>query len=163
MTAPAGQDVDEPDVTVDLAARLGIPVDAFIDVFGAGWRLEPAAPWHDYDADPSGGFGIEPTPWHLGGSPVQVMIRVFHHGVFVARPDGVWEGGTHGLVYRPDRQRYASAADIDLARELVGDAVRSRRRSFTYCRYCWVATPPELRVSVDTCMACASRWEGAVF
>jgi hypothetical protein len=155
--------VPEEDATEQLAARLGLEVMAFVDVFGAEWRLEQAEPWHDYDADPSGGLGFPATPWHVAGTPPQVMARVFDHGVFVARPHGVWEGGAHTLVYRPDRQGYAAVHDLDAARDLVRAAVTSRRRSFTYCRYCRVSTPPELRLGPDTCMGCASRWEGVVY
>jgi len=45
---------------------------------------------------------------------------------------------------------------------MVGELLKRRRSGFRYCRYCRQVTPPELRDG-DSCMGCASRWEGVVY
>ena len=149
------------DETADLARKLGMPVDAFAEIFGAEWRLNDAEPDHDFDADPSGGMGMDVTPWMLAGDPPQLMIRVFDHGVFVAAPEGRWSG--HRLEYQPATQEYVRLDHlVDRGPDVVAGMLRSRRRQFSYCRYCRQHTPVELRDFKDVCMACASRWHGVV-
>ena len=106
--------------------------------------------WHDYDSDPSGGCGLPVTPWMIAGEPPQLMIRVFDHGVFVAEPEGQWQG-TRGLEYHPGMQRYL-ARDEFAARgqETVAEMLKRRLRTLRYCRFCRHPTPPELR-SRRTC------------
>ena len=155
----------QPSETTDaLAAVLGIEVGAFADVFGAGWLEESGPVAHDFDADPSGGGGYPVTPWHIAGNPPQLMLRVFPHGVFVARPEGVWRHGTHGLGYEPSQQEYVAGQEVltrgpDVVRRLLS----ARRRTFRYCRYCYDRVPPERRIDDDLCMGCATAWHGVVY
>lgn len=150
-------------VTSQLADTLAMPVTRFIEIFGAPWVENWATPWHDFDSDPSGGLGGEVTPWHIAGDPPQLMVRVFHHGVFIAAPHGVWSGVAE-LEYQPRDQVYVGADDLPTrGTEVVKSLLTSRRRSFRYCRYCLRSTPPEERVADDTCNGCASRHEGIVF
>lgn len=151
-----------------LAATLGIDLREFVDIFGAAWRRNDAEPWHDYDEDPSGKLAFEPTPWFIAGEPPQLMLRVFPHGVFVGRPEGIWAHGTHGLEYQPGHQEYvgrdrepetfAERADV-----VVRKMLTARRRTFKYCPYCRAQTPPELRWKDDRCQDCASQWDGVVY
>lgn len=157
-------EIDEADHTAELAGVLGLPASTFARTFGAQWHAAPGPTPHDFDSDPSGGLEAEVTPWFLGGSPPQLMARVFDHGIFLATPEGSWAGGTHTLVYRPAEQRYLAADELDTptVEQLVRDLLRRRRSTFRYCRYCRRPTPPELRVE-DCCIECAGVWEGVVF
>ena len=157
-------ELDYTDRTADLAAVLGVSPTTFARVFGAGWRVAPGPPPHDFDSDPSGGLEAQATPWHLGGAPAQLMVRVFGHGVFLAMPDGSFAGGTHDLRYWPLDQRYIAREEIETAETetAVRDLLRRRRASFRYCRYCRRPTPPEL-LTGDSCMGCAFAWDGVVY
>lgn len=159
-----GDDFATTDRTAELAATLGVPVEEFAAAFGARWRVSLSPPDHDFDADPSGGLGFPVTPWHLGGDPVQLMVRVFSHGLYVARPEGRWAAGTHDLVHDPHDQEYVAAGEIgsDHTEEVVRRILRRRRTTFRYCRYCLEPHGPEYRVG-DTCMACATAWQGMVY
>ena len=146
----------------------GLERGAFIDVFGAHWYGDvPDEAWNA-DEDPDGAFvGGPSTPWHLGGHGVQLMLRAFNHGVFVAEPKGTWIG--HELHYRPGQQFYLSALALrgqpmkgEPSCDDVTALVVKRRRSFRRCHYCWDLTPPEHRGS-DACMGCMTRHLGVVF
>ena len=156
------------DATGELALRLGWDVDDFAGVFGATWRFDAEAPvLHDFDADPSGGGGLPLGGWYVAGSPPQLMMRLSPWvGIFLARPEGTWVGGTHDLRYSPVDEVYVSDTSPG-DREHVEVAVRrlltARRRTFRYCRYCWEATPPESRFSSDCCQSCATRWLRVVY
>lgn len=82
----------------------------------------------------------------------------------LAVPAGSWAGGTHDLVYQPAHQSYVSQFEVETpeVEQLVRSLLRRRRSGFRYCCYCRSPTPPELRVG-DSCMGCASAWEGVVF
>lgn len=151
------------DHTGELAKTLGLSDLAFADLFGANWRAAPGPQWHDYDSDPSGGEGIPATPWMLAGDPPHLMVRVFHHGVFLAVPEGDWSGGSHGLIYRPGEERYLSKREFEHATAHVAQMLCIRREEFRYCRYCREHTPPELRRQDDVCMGCATAWRGLVY
>lgn len=150
-------ETDRPDDTERLATRLGLPPLEFADVFGAHWHENPGPVHHDYDSDPSGGEGWPVTPWHVSGEPPQLMCRVFEGRLFLARPEGVWSGGTHGLVHQPRDEVHLHVEQLDEARVVVRRLLAARRRSFRYCRYCRRPTPPELRLAEDVCMGC-SGW-----
>lgn len=158
-------DVEKPrDRTHELADTLGMSALEFAELFGAGWAENEAEPWHDFDGDPSGGGGMPATPWMIAGTPPQLMIRVFHHGVFLAEPAGEWRQGTHGLEYQPRRQQYLARQELDSrGRASVDELLRHRRRSFSHCRFCRERTSPELRVEKDVCMGCAAVWLGVVY
>lgn len=157
-------ELDDTDHTADLAAVLGLSAAEFARTFGADWRGSPGPTPHDFDADPSGALGADVTPWHVGGDPAQLMMRVFAHGVFLALPEGTWAGGTHDLRYWPGRQQYIPRDEIATAETetAVRDLLRRRRSTFRYCRYCRQPTPPELQTG-DSCMGCASAWENVVY
>lgn len=162
---PGMDDCDDrdDDRTADLAVVLGMSAPSFARALGSAWRVAPGSVPHDFDADTSGGLDEGP-PWHLGGDPVQLMSRVFPHGLFIALPRPSWSAGTHGLTYWPDRQTYIAREAIQSpeTETLVRDLLRRRRSAFRYCRYCRSPTPPELLVE-DSCMGCASTWEGIVY
>lgn len=152
-----------PDCTEELASVLGIPISDFARIFGVDWSESPEAPLHDYDADPSGGIEGPVTPWHLAGEPVQLMIRVFPHGVFLAIPDSDWARET-GDRYCPTHQQHVPVHEIDThaTAVLVADLLWRRRSTFRYCDYCRVAKAPEQRYDDRACcLMCAARWEGA--
>lgn len=173
MTVVDDDDADgsvAQDAIDDLAARLGWEPRDLADVIGAGWRLSGHAPAHDFDADPSGGLDpddlvpLDVTPWHVAGDPPQLMVRVFAHGVFLARPEGVWTGGTHGLEHQPGLPVYVPVDELaDRGAEVVREIVAARRRSFRWCRYCRRPQAPETRMEPDVCHGCASAWHGVVF
>lgn len=147
----------------------GLERERFIEVFGAHWCDDDATEYAwNADEDPDGEFiGWPATPWYHGGRPVQLMLRAFGHGVFVAEPEGFWSD--HELRYRPGRQLYLSVLALR-GEPMQGDRtvadvqrlVARRRRSFRRCRYCWNLTPPEKRIG-DTCMGCAESYQGVVF
>ncbi|GAA2147107.1 hypothetical protein GCM10009844_24000 [Nocardioides koreensis] len=152
------------DRTGELAEILGMPARDFAELFGAGWTENDGPVWHDYDSDPSGGGGLPVTPWMIAGDPPQLMIRVFHHGVFLAQPEGEWRHGSHGLEYRPGLQRYLPSDEFGTrGPEMIGELLRRRRRTFRYCRFCRGLTPPELRIDKDVCMGCGTEWYGVVY
>ncbi|QVT81448.1 hypothetical protein ENKNEFLB_03858 [Nocardioides aquaticus] len=158
------------DALDELAARLGWETRDLADVIGAGWRRSEATPDHDFDLDPSGGLDpddllpLDVTPWHVAGDPAQLMARVFAHGVFLASPEGVWAGGTHGLEHRPGPPVYVPAHELsDRGPEVVRGIVAGRRRSFRWCRYCRSPQAPETRWEPDVCHGCASSWLGVVY
>ena len=149
---------------------LGWEAGDLAEVIGAGWRRSERAPAHDYDADPSGGLDPDDlvphdvTPWHVAGEPAQLMVRVFGHGVFLARPEGVWTHGTHGLEHQPGGEVYVPEHQLaDRGREVARGIEASRRRSFRWCRYCRRPQAPETRFAPDVCHGCASSWHGVVF
>ncbi|WP_435771420.1 hypothetical protein [Nocardioides sp. SYSU DS0651] len=151
------------DESEHLADVLGISTAEFVELFGAMWRRSPTEPWHDYDSDPSGGEDCLTTPWHIAGDPVQLMLRVFHHGVFIGLPTAV-RRGVHELDYHAREQQYLRVDELEqLAPAVVKRVLTARRRSFRYCRYCREATAPEHRFSDDTCQGCASTWHGVVY
>ena len=92
------EQTDERDDTVTraLAEQLDLPVQEFIEVFGAGWQALPNA-GHDFDALVG--------PWYIAGDPFQLMLRIRPdlEAVDVARPKGIWAG--HSLVWRPAPRR----------------------------------------------------------
>ena len=138
---------DLQDVTHHLADMLGLEIGRFADLFGAGWR--PSAEPFDV------------TGWHLSGEPVQLMIRVFENGVFLARPEGVWRHGTSRLSYRECDQVYVARQGFtEPARiaELIRSLVGPRRHSFRYCRFCRELHAPEELWEADVCRACAVEW-----
>lgn len=156
---------DEPRyATAELAERLEMPLLEFAELFGAGWVENEGPVRHDYDSDPSGGDGMPVTPWMIAGEPPQLMIRVFHHGVFVAEPEGQWRHGSHGLEYHPGMQRYLARDDFATrGQETVAEMLKRRQRTFRYCRFCRHPTPPELRFEKEVCMGCATEWYGVVY
>ena len=154
----------DEDQSPELAARLGMSVDDFVAVFGAGWTEVEGTPWHDFDADPSGGLEADVTPWMISGRPPQLMIRVFDSWVHVARPVGTWSG--------PGELRYHAADRISFDRwqlddprtsRAIKDLERRRRREFRYCAYCREAKAPEERMAPTLCYGCASTWHGVVY
>jgi hypothetical protein len=137
-----------------LAERLDLPLEEWLELFGLGWVEQDDEPWHDYDADPSGGLGFPATPWHTKGDPMQLMVQVFPHGVFIARPEGSW-GGDHRLTFHASvDQEYVARDELhEKAPELIARLLTARRRRFRWCPGCWRHTPPE-RMTSPTCMGC---------
>lgn len=133
----------ESDRSAELAEKVGLAIDAWDELFGRGWRLNEAAPWHDYDSDPSGGEGWSVTPWHVKADPPQLMLRVFRHGVFIARPEG--HRHSDGRVdFQASAQEYVAAEHLaEQGPEIVKWMLTSRRRQFRWCPVCWRHTPPE--------------------
>jgi hypothetical protein len=149
-----------------LAATLGMPREMFLAVFGAGWsRLEQL---HNYDEDPDPDMLGPFPPWYIAGEPSQLMLRIAPplgwDEFQLAMPRGSWLG-VHTLVIRPHETRSMalSAAGSDGTKALVGELLRRRRASFSYCRFCRRLTPPESRIDRYTCMVCAARWLDVVF
>jgi hypothetical protein len=157
-------ETDQTDRTAELASVLGLSALAFARLFGTGWGEPPGHVTQDFDSEPPDGLKPEATPWFLSGESPQLMIRVFDHGVFLARPEGSSSAGTHDLVYRPADGRNFGLHELGApeAKEHVRDLLRRRRSTFRYCRYCRRVTPAELRIG-DSCMECATAWEGIVY
>lgn len=151
-------------MSAKLAAILGLPTDEFVHVLGGTWVESREPPGHDFDADISGGLGLDVTPWHIAGEPPQLMIRVFHHGAFMASPQGSWSAGPGMLTYHPSNETYVGAPEL-LTRgvDVVKRLLNGRRRSFRYCRYCLNSYPPEERLTADTCYGCATHFEGVIY
>ena len=144
-----------------LAQSLETDEMSFVETFGAGWREVPTV--HDHDADPSGEFDDLYGPWYVSGDPAQLMMRVTLTDLEVATPRGRWLG--HQLVLVPGETATLSRTGWSASetRGVVGQLLRKRRSSFSYCRYCRSLTPPELRTERDVCMDCASRWHGVIY
>jgi hypothetical protein len=148
----------------ELAARVMLATDEFIELFGTGWRR--SAPHdYDYDADPSGGLSGPSEPWYVAGEPPQLMLRPHSDALDLAIPHGRWTRGTHGLAYEPDSQRTIWLRDWNstVVSDVVAYLLKRRRRTFRYCRYCKRQTPPELRAEIDVCMGCAGSVLGVVY
>ncbi len=141
-------------VTARLAARLGMAPLEFVDIFGAGWRPVDGVAREGADAD--GG-----SAWFIAGDPVQLMLRVYPHGVFLARPEGVWDHGAQALAYRQRDQVFVDVAgicDLERLRELIDRMVRVRRTTFGYCRCCRRIVGPEMLSDARTCQDCSQTW-----
>jgi len=154
----------DEDRSPDLAARLGMPTDEFVHLFGAGWTEIGSPPAHDFDADPSGGLEGDVTPWMISGRPPQLMIRVFDYWVHLARPVGSWDG-PGCLEYRPadlvsiDRNDFDGPSMQNMIRYLE----QRRRKQFRYCGMCREIKAPEERMAPTLCYGCATAWEGVVY
>ncbi|QIX27267.1 hypothetical protein ncot_12150 [Nocardioides sp. JQ2195] len=143
----------EWDRSEELADRIGLPIDVWDELFGRGWRLNDSEPWHDYDSDPSGGEGHPVTPWHLKGDPPQLMLRVFHHGIFIARPAGLRRDDGR-VEFHESAQEYVAFEQLaHQGPEIVKWMLTSRRRQFRWCPQCWTHTPPE-EWAADRCVRC---------
>ena len=160
------EDPGEPGGTATraLAKQIGLPVEEFVDVFGAGWQPLPNAEI-DFDADPFGEGHIF-GPWYIAGDPFQLMLRVRPEieAVELARPKGSWAG--HRLVWRPDTDSELvplTGPWQETAGQVVKTLLRRRRTSFRYCRYCRELTPPEHRLDADLCQGCATIWHGVIY
>lgn len=158
------------DLTDDLAATLGVEAGHLAGLIGAGWRVNPSEPWTDYDADPTGGLDPDDlvphdvTPWHITGEPPQLMVRVFPHGVFLARPEGVWAHGSHGLEHHPLELQYVASSELaERAPEIVRSLLEARRHTFRWCRYCRHQRAPENLLEPDACHGCGTSWFGVVY
>ena len=152
------EQTDERDDTVTrtLAEQLDLPVQEFIEVFGAGWQALPNAE-HDFDALVG--------PWFIAGDPFQLMLRIRPdlEAVDVARPKGILAG--HSLVWRPSPDGNTiplGSRLLETAGPIVNAILKRRRQSFRYCRYCRQITAPENRIDADLCQGCASTWQGVV-
>lgn len=148
--------IDEvEDRTPELADTLGLGVEEFVDFFGGCWERVRGPVPHDFDSDPSGGMGFEPTPWHVQGEPWQLMIRVFDHGVFLASPRPQYDGAVPAGLF-PSGQTYVSRWDFqERAQDAVRDIVLRRRRSFRWCTCCRQVNAPEDMYG-DRCGQCAT-------
>ncbi len=158
MRDDVGDAAEEPWDTVLAEEAAMAPAD-FSRWFGAGWRAAPLTGLLPWSPDRT------TTPWCLSGAPVQLMLRAGQGIVEVAIPAGVWEHGTHGLVWLPHEIETVDvrAADEEVVVAAVTRLLRRRRAGFRYCRYCRDLTPPEQRFEPDVCMACASRWLGVAY
>lgn len=147
--------IDEvEDRTPELAETLGLEIVEFIDFFGGCWERAAGPVPHDFDSDPSGGMGLEPTPWHVQGEPWQLMIRVFDHGVFLATPRLQYDGAVPAGLF-PSGQTYVARWDFEShAHNAVRGMVLRRRRSFRWCTCCRQVNAPE-DVYGDRCGRCA--------
>jgi hypothetical protein len=142
------------DRTHELAERLGVGAEEFEAHFGGCWELVEGPVAHDFDADPSGGGGYDVTPWHVQGGPRQLMIRVFDHGVFLARPHAAYNGAVPA-GYDPVDQVYVGRHEIDeRAAAVVRGLITRRRRSFRWCACCRRVNAPEDMYG-DRCSRCA--------
>ncbi len=126
----------------------------FVDIFGAGWRPVDSVVRRGDGAD--GG-----SEWFASGDPVQLMLRVYPHGVFLARPEGVWHHEAGGLAYRQRDQIFVEVGgivDVGRLRELIDRLVRVRRTTFGYCRCCRKIVGPEMLSDARTCQDCSRAW-----
>lgn len=154
-------DEDPREAAAYLAEQCGLPVQAFVETFGAGWQPMPVQ-LHDYDADPEG-VGEILGLWSVAGEPFQICLRPVEGGVELGMPVGHWVG--HEMSWQVRRRELVAEEAVDgrAASEAVARLLKARRSTFHYCRYCRVLTPPELRLDVDTCYGCASTWQGVVY
>jgi hypothetical protein len=149
---------DEPasDRSQELATELGLDVDVLVELLGAGWRR-------------AGGrgrlaLGDEGSLWWHAGDPVQLMLLADQSSrhLTLAVPRGEWRGPGE-LVYLPTRPFHLQLNDPpEVIQRAVREALRSRRSSFRYCRYCRSQVPPEYRDEPDVCMSCSEMWLGVV-
>jgi hypothetical protein len=156
----AGSFADPRDYTSDLAEQCELPVDMFVETFGAGWQPMLDLPV-DYDADPEG-MGNIFGPWSVAGEPFQICLRPTDGGVELGMPAGRWLG--HDLTWQVHRRESIPTLDgLEAAKAAVARILKSRRSTFHYCRYCRTLTPPENRLATDVCYGCASVWQGVVY
>jgi hypothetical protein len=138
-----------------LAELLGVPVDEFVRVLGAGWRQETSLPEDTHER------------WFVAGEPPQLALGFDGVDVFLARPFGRW-AGTHQLLWHFDSRHRFRSEDVHLRPEgLIETAdqiVRRRRRSFRWCRICRELTAPEWFMRDEGyCMSCTTDHHHVVF
>ncbi len=164
MTDHPGLAADNPSATTEhLAEALGLPLDDFVEAFGAGWQLLPDQ-GHDFDSDPSGKGNIL-GDWYVAGEPFQVTLRPQFESVEVGTPVGRWSA-TFGVSWESQDRRtiYGTGFQLlDVAPLVIAEMLKRRRAKFRYCRYCRRLTPPEERLSVDVCYGCGTAWQGVIY
>lgn len=145
------------DTTQELADRVSMPIEEFLEVFGGGWRLREATGWSE--REDAG------EPWHLAGEPPQLALRASYDGVELGMPAGEWEGAC-GLGWTVQDQQLIHADALDLpeqAAPIVARLLKRRRSGFRYCRYCREIMAPERSFGDGLCQGCAGRWLGVVY
>lgn len=155
-----GPDEDPRGDTAFLAEQSGLPVDDFVETFGAGWQLMPLMLLDD-NADPEHRGDIF-SGWFVAGEPFQICLRLRDGGVELGMPVGRWVW--HQMTWQVHRREYIPTVNGGAAGQgVVARLLKARRSAFHYCRYCRRLTPPEDRFAVDVCYGCASIWQGVVF
>lgn len=142
--------VPSPEVTA-LARAGGFAAREFVELFGAEWRV------------PGGLVSYDSSVLvYVLGHPWQLAAVVDEQGLSLAKPQLRWDSIVEQYLEVIDRVpidgTMPSAELVEIAQRLM----RSRRRSFSWCRYCARQIPPELRVDRNTCDSCGSIWYGYV-
>ena len=151
---------DPRDDATYLAEHCGLPVEVFVETFGAGWQPLLDIPT-DNDADPEG-MGNIFGPWSVAGEPYQICLRPTDRGVELGMPVGRWLG--HELTWQVQRREHIRTPDgLEAGKNSVARLLKARRSTFHYCRYCRALTPPERRFAADVCHGCSSIWQGVVY
>ncbi|SDS92665.1 hypothetical protein SAMN04488570_3055 [Nocardioides scoriae] len=161
----------DPAVLDLLAAARGVGVQRLVEVYGAGWRELPRRPTdpdlragldalHDVLAAPTWDEG----GWYVAGEPFQLALRPVADGVELGVPVGGWTGAGSLEWEVRDRHHVPDGPDHDQAAgAVIAVLLRSRHRTFRWCRYCRSHCAPEQLLSPDTCHACGTRWNGIVY
>ena len=145
----------DEDATAEVASVLGLDVATLVALVGGPWSRVPH-PSENLLSDASH------DDWWMAGDPVQLMLTRESSGdVLLAVPRARWQGWD--CAYEPGRTlRLYLDSDPAAVQRAVAEALRLRRSTFRYCRYCRGLTPPEYRDEPDVCMGCSERWLGAV-
>lgn len=147
---------DQATAEAYLAQRLGMQLDEFVELFGAGWR--EAEPFRHQLLS-----GDDWGEWYVAADPPQIMLALTADDrVRLARPRGVWQGVAELSLQPVDERTVPRGLEAtDEVRSIVADLLRRRRSTFRYCRYCRDLTPPEYWEE-GACMSCSERWLGVV-
>jgi hypothetical protein len=138
-----------PEVTV-LARAGGFATREFVELFGAQWRL------------PGGLVSYEYPLVYVLGHPWQLAAVVDDEGLSLGKPKPRWHGIVEQYLEVVDRVPIDGTMPTAELVEIAQRLMRSRRRSFSWCRYCARQIPPELRFDRNTCDSCGSIWYGYI-
>ena len=135
----------------DLAALLGVPVEALARALGARWTEVPG-PAHER--------------WFVSGQPAQVAVGWDGFGFTLARPEPRWDG-VADLAWEFVADRRFQAEEVlhepEVLAEAAEEVARRRRRTFRWCPMCREVNAREhVHDNTGLCSRCAGRFLGVV-
>jgi hypothetical protein len=142
----------QPSPVVDELAHAGdFAPREFVELFGAEWHL------------PAGPVRHEQPVTYVIGDPWQLAAVISADGLSLGKPRAQWDGVAQKVLDVAEQVPVDGSMPIADLRQIAQRLLRSRRRSFTWCRYCARQIPPEDRYSQNICHGCASIWYGVVY
>jgi hypothetical protein len=122
-----------------------------VELFGAEWHL------------PAGPVRHEQPVAHVLGDPWQLAAVITEDGLSLGKPRAQWEGVAAKVLNVAEQVPIDGSMPTADLRQIAQRLLRSRRRSFTWCRYCARLITPEDCSGQNTCHGCASIWYGVVY
>lgn len=132
-----------------LSVALVVQPARVVDVLGGGWER----------------VNLSGAEAFASGDPLQVVIAIDRDGLLtVAQPETRWEG--HQPILHLGRTHLVGQG-TETTLETIGQAVdaaaKAERRRFIWCKHCRTSTGPATQNDRQTCMGCASAYEGIVY